>query len=341
MKPMDHWQRVDAAIHQHPTDRVPVALWRHFPDEDRRAERLVAHTLEWQRRWDFDVVKFMPCGTYGVEDWGAASAYRGALNGAREIVSPVVQCTEDWRRVDSINPREGWYGLQNRALAAVAKELAGRVPLLQTVFSPLTTARKLGTERLFSDIRQAPESVERALDVITDVTIAFALDALDQGAHGVFFATQLASHRLLTVQEHQRFGREYDLRVLRALRGKTRLNMLHAHGDDIMFDELAQYPVEMLNWHDRLTMPSIQQARPKFKGLLVGGLNEYATLQGGTEQAVVEQAHDAIRQAGGRGLMLGPGCVLPVTTPEASIQAVLHAARSFSPAKLSFEGAST
>ena len=46
---MDHWSRIEAAI----------------------AGKLAALTLEWQRAWDFDLVKFMPSGTCSVEDWGA------------------------------------------------------------------------------------------------------------------------------------------------------------------------------------------------------------------------------------------------------------------------------
>ena len=68
---MDHWTRIEAAIAGQPTDRVPVALWRHFPVDDQDPAKLAARTLEWQRAWDFDLVKFMPSGTYSVEDWGA------------------------------------------------------------------------------------------------------------------------------------------------------------------------------------------------------------------------------------------------------------------------------
>ena len=63
---MDHWQRIEAAIAGTATDRVPVALWRHFPVDDQDPGKLAAHTLDWQRAWDFDLVKFMPSGTYGI-----------------------------------------------------------------------------------------------------------------------------------------------------------------------------------------------------------------------------------------------------------------------------------
>lgn len=329
MQSMNHWQRVEAAIHGDATDRPPVALWRHFPDDDLHPDKLVAHTLQWQNKWQFDLVKFMPSGTYGVEDWGAVSAYRGAANGAREVTRPAVLRTEDWRRIAPLDVRSGSYGRQNDALAATAKALGGRVPLLQTVFSPLTTARKMSSEKMFADLRRAPEELERALMVITEVTINFALDALAKGAHGLFFATQLASHRLLSEAEYERFGRRYDLMVFDALRGKARLNMLHAHGDDIMFDLLADYPAQMFNWHDRLTAPSIAQAAEGFPRLLVGGINEHGTLLHGSEQDIEDQVHDALAQAGGHRLMIGPGCVLPVAATDASIRAVVRAAHQF------------
>ena len=74
---MDHWGRIGAAISGAAPDRVPVALWKHFPGDDQDAGKLAARTLEWQRTWDFDLVKFMPSGTYGVEDWGAISKTNG------------------------------------------------------------------------------------------------------------------------------------------------------------------------------------------------------------------------------------------------------------------------
>ncbi len=327
MPSMDHWQRVEAALRGEAVDRPPIALWRHFPDDDQHVDKLVAHTLGWQRRWDFDVVKFMPSGTYGVEDWGAVSAYTGQPNGARVVVKPAVLRTQDWDAIGELDVRRGCYGRQNEALAAAAAELRGAVPILQTVFSPLTTARKLATERLFADLRRAPDTVHRALRTITDVTIRFAQDALAAGAHGVFFATQLASFRLLSQDEYERFGRAYDLEVLAALAGRARLSMLHAHGDDVMFDLLAGYPVEMINWHDRLTEPALRDALPRFPGLLVGGLEEHGPLGRGDLATIARQVDDAIAQTGGRRLMVGPGCVVPVAVTDAAVETAIRATR--------------
>ncbi len=325
---MNHWDRIEAAIAGGSTDRVPVALWRHFPVDDQDPGRLAALTLEWQRAWDFDLVKFMPSGTYSVEDWGAKSVYEGAANGARAISVPGVSAPEHWRRLTHLDPKQGVLGAQNEALARAAKELRGAVPILQTVFSPLTTARKLAGESLLGQLRADPEAVAAGLRTITDTTIDFSLAALEAGAHGLFFATQLATTDVLTVPEYERFGKKFDLEVLEAVKDKAKISMLHLHGENVMFELLASYPVEMINWHDRLTAPSLKLALGKFKGALVGGVEERELLLSGSEQALRAQVRDAIAQTGGRRLVVGPGCVAAVAAPERNLRAVVDEARS-------------
>jgi len=327
-KSIDHWNRLQATLRGEPTAQVPVALWRHFPEDDMDPGMLARHTVEWQQKWQFDFVKFMPPGTYSVEDWGARTAYAGAPNGARVVTDPAVRRTEDWQKIRPIDPRAGSWGQQNRALSQAARALGGAVPILQTVFSPLTTARKLATDRLFADIRCNPDAVEAALRVITDVTIGFCLDAIRSGAHGIFLATQLASHRILTATEYVRFGMKYDLEILDALRGHCRLNMLHAHGDDIMFELLSAYPVELFNWHDRLTDPDLRRARQRFPQVLVGGLNEHETLIHGGPEDIAREVEDAIAQTDGRRLIIGPGCVLPIATTDEAIRVVVESSRN-------------
>jgi uroporphyrinogen decarboxylase len=324
---MDHWNRIEAAIAGQPTDRVPVALWRHFPVDDQDPHRLAALTLAWQRAWDFDLVKFMPSGTYGVEDWGAKSVYEGAGNGARAISDPGVERAEDWRRLARLDPRKGVLGAQNEALALAAKELRGATPILQTVFSPLTTARKLAGDALLEHLRSDPGAVEAGLRTITDTTIDFSLAALEAGAHGLFFATQLATTDVLTVPEYEKFGVRFDLEVFKAITTKTRLNMLHLHGENVMFDLLAAYPAEMINWHDRLTAPSLKGALGRFKGALVGGVEERGLLVSGGQAQVRAQVRDAIGQTGGRRLVVGPGCVAAIAAPAANIRSVIDEAR--------------
>jgi len=327
---MDHWQRIEAAAAGEPVDRLPVSLWRHFPEDDLDPAKLAGHMVAWQRKWDFDLVKFMPSGTYGVEDWGALTAYQGGANGARAVVKTGIAHADDWARLPRLDSRKGVLGRQNEALRLAARELGGAAPILQTVFSPLTTARKLAGDRVFADMRREPEALEAGLRIITDVTIDFAERALEAGAHGFFLATQCASYRVASEAEYARFGRRYDLELLAALKGRTRLDLLHLHGEDVMFDLLADYPVSLVNWHDRLTAPTLREALPRSPKLLVGGVEENHTLTAGPADAIGAEVREAIAQTGGRRLMIGPGCVLLVATPDSHIRAAVDAARAAS-----------
>jgi uroporphyrinogen decarboxylase len=90
-----------------------------------------------------------------------------------------------------------------------------------------------------------------------------------------------------------------------------------------MFDELVGYPADGLNWHDRVTSPSLQEAHSRLPGLLVGGVNEWQTLLKGSPAPNKAEIGDAIAQNRGLRYLVGPGCVVPVTTPAENI----HAAR--------------
>src|SRR6266849_458180 len=66
----------------------------------------------------------------------------------------------------------------------------------------------------------------------------------------------------------------------------------------------------------------------RFAGALVGGLSEGRTLLNGPAEAVAAEVRDALAQTGGLGVMIGPGCVLPLATPDAHLAAVVAAVKA-------------
>ena len=321
---MTHWERIEAAIKGEAVDRPPISLWRHWPIEDDTAEGLAAATIRWQKAYDFDLVKFMPTGTFSVQDWGAETTYVHHPVGTRTVTEPGLTAADEWPRLEALDVAKGSLGRQNDAVRLTAEALADSVPILQTVFSPLTTARKLAGDRVFTHMRRQPEVLKKGLGIIAETTAHFALAALGAGAHGVFSASQCSSYRLLSEAEYREFGEPFDRVILDAVQSESRLNMVHAHGEDIMFDLLAAYPVQMMNWHDRLTWPSLAEARERFPGLLVGGINDGQTLVTGTAEAIRAEIKDALGQGNGR-LMVGPQCVMSIETPDDKVQTAVDA----------------
>jgi uroporphyrinogen decarboxylase len=324
---MNHWERVRAAINGEEVDSVPVSLWRHWPEDDLTAAGLAAAMVRWQRGYDFDMVKFMPTGTYGVHDWGAETVYAPGYRGNRLVTGFGLTETEQWPELRRLDVGQGALGQEVEAIRLAAAELDNSVPILQTVFSPLTTAVKLAGEKVYADLRQHPDALKAGLQIIADVTIDFARACLEAGAHGFFFASQCTTYRILSEDEYRDFGAYFDEYILNSVRDDCEFNLFHVHGEDIMFDLAATYPVDLINWHDRITWPSLSEAQQRFSGLVVGGINDQTTIAEGSPQEVAAQARDAIEQTGGRRLMVGPGCVIPTNTPDANVHAVVDTVR--------------
>jgi uroporphyrinogen decarboxylase len=320
-------ERIAATLAHRPVDHPAGAFWRHVPEVDHDARGLADAMLAFHRRWDLDLIKVMSSGVYCAEGWGCRVAYTGSPDGARQCIEHAVNTAADWARIKPLDPGAGALG---RELEAVRLIRAGRhddAPILHTVFSPLSIARKLAGDRAIEDLRTNADAVTPALDAITDTMARYAVAALDAGADGLFYATQTATTEVLTEAESARFGVPYDRRVLRAVAGRSRLTLVHIHGRDIFFEAYTGIGAHAINWHDRITAPTLAHARRRYGGAVVGGLNEWHTLLTGSADAAAE-ARDAVSQTGGRGIIVAPGCVLPLATPDAHLAAVVEAMRA-------------
>ena len=324
-------ERVLAVLDRRPVDRPPVAFWRHAPDVDHTAKGLADAMLAFHRRFDLDLIKLMSSGVYCVEDWGCKVAYTGSPNGAKQCTEHAVTEPRDWARVRELDPSAGALGRELEALRLTVRGRHDDAPVLHTVFAPLTIARKLAGDRLHEDLQARPEAVAPALDAIGRTVARYARAALEAGADGLFVATQTASAEVLSADALDTLELPATRRLVEAVAGATPLVMLHAHGREIAFDRLAALPVHALNWHDRLTPPALGEAQRRFAGAVVGGLGEAGTLRRGPAAAIAEEVGDALRQTGGRGLIVAPGCVLPLDVPEAHLDAVIDAVKRSHP----------
>jgi uroporphyrinogen decarboxylase len=321
-----HRERIETAVAGKRPDKVPAALWRHFPEQDQKAERLAEAHIAFYRTYDPDLLKVTPASGYYGDDWGLRAGYKPNREGVRLISDRPVKKPADWGRLRRLDTSHGVYGREAHAVRLVADAVGRDVHVLETVFSPLSVARTLaGEQATVRYLRENPEALHEGLEIITDVQIAFVRNVLSAGADGVFFSTQMATTDLLTREEYEEFGRPYDLRMLdEAAAG---LIFLHIHGVNVMFDLFDDYPAQIVNWHARETGPAIAEARRRISTCLACGIDAWNTLSRGTPEAVAAQVRDAIEQTGGRGHIVTTGCVTPIDTPEANIRAAIAAAR--------------
>jgi uroporphyrinogen decarboxylase len=195
------------------------------------------------------------------------------------------------------------------------------VPVLATVFSPLTIASKLSNGVSRDHVASHPEAVRRGLEVITETTCSFALETLARGCAGVFLAIQEATPSAYDEQTYRAFGEAYDRRVLQAAHAASGwFNAVHVHGEDILFDVVKDYDVAALNWHIGETAPSIADYRGAggTKPILGGLQRGHLTRQDRT--GIETDIERAVAESRGRGLLLAPACVIRHPVDEATLR---------------------
>lgn len=325
---MTREERIRAAIAGRETDRVPVAAWMHLSEHDQDPISLAEAEVELTEKYDFDYIKMMPFGLYSTQDFGNqvkiyCDPYKEPIVQKFAIDSPA-----GYDSIRAISALQGTYGKQVEFARELAKCRMEGTPIIQTIFSPFSTLKKLAGDRLLTDMKEYPRSVHHALAAITATTLDFVGYNIDAGVDGFFFATQNAVKTMMTEEEFNEFGVFYDLAVINSYAKKTWFNPVHMHGEDVYFEKLKDYPVNCLNWHDRHTWPSLKEARRLTDKCLMAGIRSApyfanGVLQyddiilDGTPAEIAEHVKDAISQVDGRGLILAPGCVV---NPKASAE---------------------
>jgi uroporphyrinogen decarboxylase len=316
---MTHRERIERVIRLDETDRLPWSFWWHFPNRDRSPRRLAELSLQLQRWLDTDFIKLSPYGLYSVVDWGVTLDVRGGDLTPVQADYPIKR-PADWRKLRPIPPDEGEYLIVLEAQRLTLAERSNDVPVVQTVFSPLTSCLKMaGRDTLLRHIAEDPAAVHAGLAVVTETTRRFAVASVGRGADGLFFATQMATRDSLNAAQYAEFAKPYDLEVLEAVRDRSWFNIYHLHGAEVMFEQVLDAPVQAFSYHDREFGPSLGSLRGRTSKCLVGGIDRGKLLVSGTPAEVDVQVRDAWEQVDRRGLILGPGCVANVKASEANL----------------------
>src|SRR5882672_69522 len=267
-------ERVMAAVRGAPVDRVPVSLWLHNFATENSADTLAAETLRLARRFDWDFLKPQSRAQCFAEMWGLR------YTPSRERATPYaathapLATAADLRRLEPADPRSGALGEQLRALELIRKAVGSETPIIWTVFSPLMVLPFLlpgGRAQAIGLMRSDPTAVDHALEAMAVTLSAYARAAVEAGADGLFYATNMATRELSTVEECRRFERPYDQRILSAV-DRPLFNLLHVCGEGVLFDEFVDYPATAYSWASVASNPSLTEVHRRTGRAVVGGL---------------------------------------------------------------------
>ena len=313
-----------AALKGEPIDRVPLAFWMHNFATENSPKDLAAETLRLAREFGWDYLKPQSRAQCFAEVWGLR--YRASSERAVPYTVIANPCAgaADLARLQPADPREGSLGDQLEALRLIRAGVGGDTPIIWTVFSPLMVVPSLlrgGREQAFAIMRSEPAALEHALDTIAETLAGYTRACLDAGADGLFYATNVATRDLMTVEECRRFQRPYDLRILNAA-APAPFNVLHVCGTGVLFDEFADYPVHAVSWATVPENPTLSEGHRRTGRAVMGGLPAKPAIASMSAESIADRARAAVAETQGRFILLGPDCSINPDTPDA----LMHAA---------------
>lgn len=324
---MNKKERVDAALHGDPVDRVPASMWGHDYEREWSAQTLTEAMVENFTRYDWDYMKVNPRASYHVEGWKVKVRPSGEKFKPPIIEDTPIKNSSDWKRIRPLEPDRGALLEQLKALQLINHSVGYDAYFVQTIFCPLGVAKYLAGDNaapVLQTIREDRSAMHSALRVITETFTNFAIACFEQGASGIFYATNgWASKGMLTPDQYREFGEQYDMEFLDAIKSRSKCTILHNCGTHIYFDQLASYPIQAINWDAHAEgNPDLREGKIRSGKAVMGGISEKSILKGGSIDQVKEEVAKAIELTNGRHFLLAPGCAVPPETPAKNVGAI-------------------
>ncbi len=286
--------RLQNVLAGEPVDRPPLCLWHHFRPVESPAA-LAEATVAFFGGLGFDMYKVMPDLPYPTPP---APLVAGAA----------------WEALPRLGAAPGGALAGIPAAVSLVRQQRPGAVILATVFSPLALALRWagGAEALLRVAADAPDAVRHGLGIVADNVAEVSAACLAAGADGIFFATAGLGDGLFSDDAYRALGRPFDLHALEGCAAGW-CNVLHLHAVwDLRWERVADYPVPVFSWSDRKTGVALSELAQALPGKTVmGGIDETGAVVRGDGAALAAEIGDAVRQTGGRRLILAGGCSVP------------------------------
>lgn len=332
---MNAYERLHAMVEGKEVDRPGASAWHHFNLEDRNIHDNVKRHIAFQETNNWDLIKIMPNGIYVQEQFGAditwsRNATEFPITNKRVINSP-----RGFRSLKPVSLESGAVAREVEVAKRLVEKYHGKVPLVATVFTPLTYAQELysGWQNPwpFADLmRDYRDDLKEGLKVLTDVTREIIQKYVDAGVDGIFYAGQLMNDQLLTPEIYEELGVPYDLEAFKPAE-KCWFNVLHVHGLGRLLMEFApQYPVQAVNWEDLMCTTSLADgAKMMPDRIMMGGVEKINDFWENDREKLLEKminrlkvACDAVPK---NKLIFATGCAVDPSVPEYRLNTIKEA----------------
>lgn len=329
-------ERIGAVLHGERADRPPISAWRHFPQFEHDGPAVMAKAmLDFQSRYDWDFIKVNPRAVYYHEAWGNKYDYDHYNDVVPTLVKKVVNSREDIEKIGEVSGRNGVFAEQIEAVRLIIEGTKGKVPVFQTIFTPvgifmnLCGLRSIGRYRespreesvMIQMMNEEPHLVHVALGNIARTIANYAAGIVEAGADGVFYAALgMARTGYFTPEEWQEFVKPYDLMVLEEL--KKIMTIIHTCGIHSNPEWFTGFPVNVIHWAENAPgNPSLVSAPLWIKNRIpMGGVDE--RLFGANKpEEIRSMAKDTIEKMDDIPFILAPDCSIGLNSSDEEIAA--------------------
>ena len=152
-------QRVMAALHGRPVDRLPLAFWLHNFATENSARGLADETRRLASTFDWDFLKPQSRAQCFAEMWGLTYAPSGEKARQYTVTHAPLGTADDLARLPVADPGAGALGEQLLALRQIRAAVGPDVPIIWTVFAPpmiLPMLARGGRDQALGFLRNAP-----------------------------------------------------------------------------------------------------------------------------------------------------------------------------------------
>lgn len=320
------YERIKAMVEGREVDRPGASVWKHFHQDDRVVSDSVKAHIAFQEKNQWDFIKIMANGIHIQEQYGAKIRWsRDGIEFPTTLVR-YINSPKEFRKLKKVDIHTGAVAREVEVAKRLKEYYDGKVPVVATVFSPLTYAQELyngfqDPARFIPLVREYGDDLKEGLKVLTEVTRDIVEAYANAGVDGIFYSTQFANDSQITSEEYDEFALKSDLEGFEPAIGKTWFNILHIHGDsNLYFDKFLDFPFEAFNWQSTITNVSLSDAARKTNKILIGGIERQSGFDFPSREELTEKIRknvkDAIASVPANRLIIAPGCALPNELPE-------------------------
>lgn len=309
MDQMSKKERFQAAFAGKEVDRLPVSVWLHLASEHLPGVEAARLHSAYYHAYDWDYLKVMHDYRYPLPGGLAEINNEGEL-----------------KMLEPLDARADNFKKQLELYEALMPELGDEPPLIETLFDPLQTLVRACGVRVRQVIFASPAAGHQALEAVTQSLVSYIGELKNRGIDGLFYSINGAVQPAaggFTDEVWREFVDPYNRRILNAAEGMLRI--AHVHGFDLAIERVLDYPVEGWSWSHHNSAPSLAEMRKKSEVCLFGGINEIEMAHQ-TESELAQDIADAVKEAGRRKLVIGPGCTVPPDTAYHLLRAARKAA---------------